>query len=101
MSDTIPAVDAPLPCDDSASSSGTASALTKLPDAQVFSRDPEDYTQESTADTIARLSKIVARQRKARQDDAEIAATTAKIKKANTAATKKKAKATNLLESTV
>lgn len=72
------------------------SALSKLPDAQVFSRDAEDYTQEAIEDTIVRLQKIVARQRKARQDDAEIAELTAKIKKANKVAGKKKTQ--NLLE---
>lgn len=73
-----------------------ASVLSKLPDAQVFSRDAEDYTQEAIEDTIARLQKIVARQRKARQDDAEIAELTAKIKKTNKVAGKKKTQ--NLLE---
>lgn len=72
-------------------------ALKKLPDSQVFARDPEDYTVENTADTIARLSKILTRIRKARQDDAEIAALTAKFKKANA----KKSKTKDILESKV
>lgn len=100
MADTINPPDA-TPDNNATTGSDTVSALNKLPDAQVFSRDPEDYTQETTEDTIARLRKIVERQRKARQDDAEIAEATLKIKKANAAATKKKTKATNLLESKV
>lgn len=79
-----------------ATSDNTVTALSKLPDAQVFSRDPEDYTTEAIEDTIARLRKIILRQRKARQDEAEVAELTAKIKKANKVADKKKTK--NLLE---
>ena len=87
---------------DPAVSGNPAAALAKLPDAQVFSRDPEDYTQESTADTIERLKKIILRQRKARQDDAEVAELTTKIKKANAANKKAKAKKSgNLLEQQV
>jgi len=89
------------PDGDTPVASNSADVLSKLPDAQVFSRDPEDYTQEAIEDTIARLQKIVARQRKARQDDAAIAETLLKVKKANAAATKKKTKATKLLESKV
>lgn len=81
---------------DSATSDTAVTALSKLPDAQVFSRDPEDYTTETIEDTITRLRKIILRQRKARQDEAEVAELTAKIKKANKAAGKKKAK--DLLE---
>jgi len=66
--------------------------LDKLPDAQVFSRDPEDYTKENTADTIARLSKIIARFRRARRDDEELAGIAAKLKKTNAAAKRKKTK---------
>jgi len=71
-----------------------ADPLASLTNTQVYSRDPEDYTAESTADTIRRLSKDVARYRKARDDEAAIKETTAKIKKTNTAAAKKKAKST-------
>jgi hypothetical protein len=76
--------------------------LDKLPDAQVFSRDPEDYTQENTADTITRLSKIIARHRKARQDSEELATIAAKLKKTNAAAKRKKAKvAADPMETTI
>lgn len=67
------------------------SPVEKLSDAQVFARDPEDYTEESTADTIARLKKVVARQRKARQDSEAVAEAAVKLKKINVAARKKKA----------
>ena len=97
MNDT----DAVAAADDVSAGAG-ATVLSKLPDAQVFSRDAEDYTQEAIEDTIVRLRKIVARQRKARQDEAEIVELTAKIKKANTVAAKAKAKkskpTTNLME---
>lgn len=86
---------------DVASSSGSLS-ITSLPDAQVFSRDPEDFTKETLADTIERLKKIVARQRKARQDSAEISALSAKFKKTNAAASRKKAKAAvNLMDTKI
>ena len=62
---------------------GSAGPLTRLSDAQVFSRDPEDYTEENTADTIERLRKILARHRKARQDAQQILDEAAKLKKAN------------------
>jgi hypothetical protein len=76
--------------------------LDKLPDAQVFSRDPEDYTQENTADTIARLTKLVARYRKARQDGEELTTLAAKLKKTNAAAKRKKAKlAADPMETTI
>lgn len=64
--------------------------LTKLTDAQAFSRDPEDYSKEDVADTIARLHKHVARQRKARDDEAAFKDSAAKIKKANEVSKKKK-----------
>lgn len=67
--------------------------LTKLTDAQAFSRDPEDYSAEAVEDTVARLSKHVARQRKARDDEAAFKESAAKIKKANETSKKKKAKA--------
>ena len=67
--------------------------LAKLTDAQAFSRDPEDYSKEDVADTILRLGKHVARQRKARDDEAAFKEAAAKIKKANEAGKKKKAKA--------
>lgn len=71
----------------------SVSTLTRLPDAQVFSRDPESYADEDVADTIERLRKIVARQRKARADDADVAAKAATIKKTNAAAKRAKARA--------
>lgn len=64
--------------------------LAKLSDAQVFARDPEDYTKENVADTIARLRKIVERQRKARQDAELVAAEAGKMKKANSKRAKTK-----------
>lgn len=76
----------PQPNEGSDSVSGsldTTNILSKLPDSQVFSRDPEQYTAENTADTIERLRKVVARIRKARADDAEMTTLTTKIKKAN------------------
>lgn len=65
--------------------------LDKLTNAQVFGRDVEDYTQESVAETIRRLTKIVQQTRKARQDEAAVKELAAKMKKTNAAA-KKKAK---------
>jgi len=70
---------------------GAAEPLKRLPDAQVFARDAEDYDAESTADVLERLRKVVERKRRARRDDAEVAAKAAKMKKANAAAAKKKA----------
>jgi hypothetical protein len=70
----------------------SVSTLNKLPDAQVFSRDPEAYTEESLADTIERLRKIMVRQRKARADDEQVAAAAAAIKKTNAAAKRAKAR---------
>lgn len=61
----------------------SAGPVTKLSDAQVFARDPEDYTEENIADTIERLRKILVRHRKARQDAAQILEEAAKLKKAN------------------
>ncbi len=78
--------------------------LTRLPDAQVFSRDPEVYTDEDLADTIERLQRILARQRKARQDEAELVAAAADLKKKNAAAKKakaKKAKPADIMENKV
>lgn len=75
-----------------AGSAGAAGPVTKLTDAQVFARDPEDYSEENTADTIARLRKILERQRRARQDSQAVAEEAAKLKKAN-AKTKKPKKA--------
>lgn len=69
-----------------------AGPLRRLPDAQVFARDAEDYDAESLADVVERLRKVVERKRKARRDDAEVAEQAAKMKKANAAASKKKAK---------
>lgn len=78
--------------------------LTRLPDAQIFSRDPEIYTAADLADTIERLRRILARQRKARQDDAAITAAAADLKKKNAAARKakaKKAKPADIMETTI
>ncbi len=61
------------------------SPLTTLSNAQVFSRDPEAFTPPDVDLAIARLTKIVQNQRKARQDAEAIASITAKIKKANKA----------------
>jgi len=69
----------------------TAEPLKRLPDAQVFARDAEDYDAESTADVLERLRKVVERKRRARRDDADVAAKAAKMKKVNAAAAKKKA----------
>lgn len=76
--------------------------VAKLSDTQTFARDPENYSAELTADTIARLHKIVSRQRKARQDEAEVLELAAKFKKTNAAAKRKKLKAgTDVLEEIV
>lgn len=91
MTEATPLPDAPTGPGISSGSIDTV-PLSKLSDTQVFARDPEDYSTETTADTIARLTKIVARQRKARQDDQEVAALAAKMKKANAASRKKKVK---------
>lgn len=69
-----------------------ADPLAKLTNAQVFARDVADYTQESVAETIKRLTKIVQQTRKARQDEAQVKELAAKMKKTNEAAKKKKAK---------
>ena len=73
-----------------AGDAGGADVLRRLPDAQVFARDAEDYDAESLKDVMERLAKVVARKRKARQDDALVAEQAAKMKKANAAAKKKK-----------
>ena len=72
--------------------SDPADVLKRLPDAQVFSRDPEDYSKEDIADTIARLKKVLLRYRAARSDGEAIVANAARVKKLNAAATKKKTK---------
>ncbi len=72
--------------------SNPADVLKKLPDSQVFSRDPEDYSKEDVADTIARLRKVLTRYRAARSDGESILADAARIKKLNAAASKKKTK---------
>ena len=84
-----------------AADSGSPSPLEKLTRAQVFARDPEDMTQENLQHVIEEITKINQRNRKARADDATIAASAAKIKKTNTATRKKKAApilADNLLD---
>jgi hypothetical protein len=67
------------------------SPVSRLTDAQVFARDPEDYTIEDTRDTVERLRKIIERQRKARQDSEAVTELATKFKKTNAAAKKKKA----------
>ncbi len=91
--------DATNPHDDNPS--GAASPLEKLTRAQVFARDPEELTAANLQQVIEEITKINLRNRKARADDAAIAASAAKIKKANTATRKKKAPPTladNLLD---
>ena len=66
------------------------SVLNRLTRAQVFARDPEETTQEDIDFIVAELRKINERNRKARRDDAAIAEDTAKLKKTNAAARKKK-----------
>jgi hypothetical protein len=96
-----PEKDAMPETSDVASSAGALS-ITSLPDAQVFSKDPEDFTTETLADTIERLRKIVTRQRKARQDSAEISALSLKFKKTNATAARKKAKtSTDIMETKI
>lgn len=85
MSDT----DAPNTHDDS--NGAVSTPLSKLTPAQVFAKDPEEYTREDLDVLIEELRKINARHRKAREDEAALAETTAKIKKANAATRKKKA----------
>lgn len=68
----------------------TASPLTKLTDLQVFSRDPEKWDQESLEDAIERITRIVLRHRKARQDQAEMTERAAKLAKHNAKAKPKK-----------
>jgi len=70
----------------------STSVLARLPDSQVFARDPEQYGEAEMVDTIERLSKILTRMRKARQDDALVKEAAAKLKKTNAAAKKAKAK---------
>ncbi len=91
--------DATNPPDDNPS--GAASPLEKLTRAQVFARDPEELTAANLQQVVEEITKINLRNRKARADDAAIAASAAKIKKANTASRKKKAAPTladNLLD---
>lgn len=66
--------------------------LDDLPDAQVFARDPESLSEHDVKVLIERLKRHVTRMRKARQDDALVLETAAKVKKTNAAAKKKKAK---------
>lgn len=67
-----------------------ASPLEKLTRAQVFARDPEALSDTDLAFAIEELKKINQRNRKARADDAFLAETATKMKKANTATRKKK-----------
>lgn len=66
--------------------------LDDLPDAQVFSRDPETFSEHDIKVLIDRLKRHVARMRKARQDDAAVQEIATKTKKLNAAARKKKSK---------
>lgn len=77
-----------------------APVVDRLTRAQVFSRDPESLSDTDLAFAIEELRKINARNRKARADDAAVTETAAKMKKANAAAAKKKAKPlpTDILE---
>ena len=70
-----------------------SSPLSKLTPAQVFAKDPEEYTREDLDVLIEELRKINARHRKAREDEAALADSLVKIKKANAATRKKKATA--------
>lgn len=77
---------------DAAASFGTDFiAVDKMTRAQVFSKDVEETTREDLDFIIDELKKINARNRKAREDDAILADSIAKIKKANAATRKKKA----------
>lgn len=95
MSDT----DAPNTHDDSGEPAG--SPLGKLTPAQVFAKDPEEYTREDLDVLIEELRKINARHRKAREDEAALAEATAKIKKANAATRKKKATAPASMDTSI
>lgn len=75
--DVVDVVDSPAP-------------LERLVRAQVFARDPEEITKPELDFVIAELTKINARNRKARKDDEVVAAMTVKVKKTNVAAKKKK-----------
>lgn len=88
---------------DSAAVAAGTGPLRRLPDAQVFARDAEDYDAESMRDVLERLRKVVERKRKARRDDVAVAEQAAKMKKANAAASKKKAKplAADPMETTI
>lgn len=66
--------------------------LDTLSDAQVFSKDPESWSEHNVQVLIERLKRHVTRMRKARQDSATLLDTAAKLKKTNAAAKKKKAK---------
>jgi|TARA_R110000822_G_scaffold147482_3_gene286491 hypothetical protein len=87
MSDT----DAPNTPDASDSTGSAFIAVDKLTRAQVFSKDVEETTREDLDFIIDELRKINARNRKAREDDAILAESLTKIKKANVATRKKKA----------
>jgi hypothetical protein len=94
--------DTNAPDTSAAGSVGDPSVLTRLTRAQVFARDPEETTQEDIDFIVAELRKINERNRKARRDDAAVAAGTAKLKKTNAAAKKKKAPLpTDILDATL
>jgi hypothetical protein len=73
----------------------SAAPLSKLTDAQVFSKDAELYTEQDIAEVVARLTKTLARFRKARQDTQAVLEAAAKIKATNAKARKAKAKKTS------
>lgn len=81
--------------DTSTSNSPVVVPLDQLTDTQVFALDPENFSAETIDETVKRLTPILARHRKARDDAAELAALTTKTKKANAAAKKKPAKSFN------
>jgi hypothetical protein len=64
-------------------SPGSINPVTSLTNTQAFARDPLLHTKETLDDIVARLRPIIARQRKARDDDAIVAAEQARIKQLN------------------
>lgn len=84
--------DAPNPPD--ATDVPAASPLDTLTRAQVFARDPEQLTHAHLQFALEEIRKILARHRKARADDAAVADTATKMKKANATTRKKKPTAT-------
>lgn len=79
------------PVTDNAAVADSPAPLERLVKAQVFARDPEEITSTELDFVIAELTKINARNRKARKDDEAVTAMAVKVKKTNVAAKKKKA----------